>query len=269
MSALLPIDYERPPVVETVLGVQFAPLKSLTVAHLGLFWGEIRREYPQHEVQPPLPREIEEFPRKPGGTIGLELTSVHEARCWFVDTTLTQLIQVQRDRFVRNWRKRPAPDDVYPRYASLRPRFEEDWLRFLKFLEREDLGRPNVDQCEVTYVNLIEPPGSDWSSFGDLDGVFTLFRRPERTFLPKPEALIFNALYPLPDRAGRLHVSGQPAIRRTDGAEVLQVKLTARGTPRSSQLEDIREWFDLGHAWVVHGFTDLATPTMRTAWGQR
>jgi hypothetical protein len=34
-------DYERPPVVETVLGVQFDPLPDLCNAHLGAFWGTL------------------------------------------------------------------------------------------------------------------------------------------------------------------------------------------------------------------------------------
>ena len=262
------VDYERPPVVETVLGVQFAPLRSLSVIHLGLYWAEIRGKYPHQEIQPPLPHEVEEFPRKLGVRVGIELMAEPEARPWFIDATSTELLQVQKDRFIRNWRQREIPKDVYPRYEVLLPKFEEDWGAFVAFLEREDLGRPHVDQCEVTYVNLIEP-GPAWSSFGDLSEAFTIFRTPEHRFLPEPEAVLLNTHYAMPDRAGRLHVSVQPAIRRADGAEVLQLKLTARGAPRSSETSDLREWFNLGHQWVVHGFDDVVTPKMRVFWGKR
>jgi hypothetical protein len=32
------VDYENPPVVKTVLGVQFEPLATFSNAHLGAFW---------------------------------------------------------------------------------------------------------------------------------------------------------------------------------------------------------------------------------------
>jgi len=263
------VDFERPPVIETILSVQFAPLPNLTLPYLGLYWGQVRERYPSQEVKPPLPAVIEDFTKAPSvPRLGIQLSSEPDARCWFIDATSTQLIQIQRDRFIRNWRKREPPHDAYPRYEDLRPRFERDWASFLEFLSREDLGRPEVNQCEVTYINHIEL-GQGWQSVGDPHEVLTVLQRQPGTFLPAPEGVVVNVRYLMPEHRGRLHVASQPAIRRQDGKPVMQLTLTARGRPASTKLEDIVAWFDEGHDWIVNGFVDITTPVMHQIWGRR
>ncbi len=265
-----PVEFERPPVAETILGVQFAPLEGFTLPYVALLWSRFRDRYPNHEVKPPLSPVVEELSGPPRPTtIGIELTSDPSARFWFIDVTSTQLIQVQRDRFIRNWRKGPPPHDVYPRYDDLRPRFEQDWQTFLHFLTQEQLAIPAVNQCEVTYVNHVEL-GAGWNSLGEAHKVLTLLRQPPSGgLLPNPEALVVHARYVMPERRGRLYVECQPAIRRHDGKQVMQLTLTARGRPASSDLRSIVEWFDLGHDWIVHGFVDITTPVMHELWGRR
>ena len=100
-------DFDEPPVIETVLGVEFAPLEKWSIPHFGLFWARIKDDYPHHQALPPISSRIEKFgaetkqPQPPK----LELVSEISVRCWFVNTPKTRLIQVQNDRFVHNWRK--------------------------------------------------------------------------------------------------------------------------------------------------------------------
>lgn len=265
------VDFARPPVAETILSVQFVELRELSIAHFGLFWADVRSRYPRHEVKPPLTPIVEDFSGLPGpeSGFGIQFGNEPDARCWFIDETSTQLIQVQRDRFIRNWRKQHLDDEEYPRYDALRPRFADDWARFVAFLEREGLGRPDVNQCEVTYINHIER-GLGWDSLGEAHKVFSILRthREPREILPDPEAIVFNARYVMPRHRGRLHVAAQPAVRRIDGKQILQLTLTARGKPDSSSPEDILAWFDEGHDWIVHGFVDVTTPAMHEIWGR-
>jgi uncharacterized protein (TIGR04255 family) len=256
------VHFRRPPVIETVLGVQFLPLRTLTMPYLGQYWAEVRSEYPQAQVKPPLPQVIEEFPPAPV-MANIEVSSEPEGRFWYISESNTELIQLQRDRFIRNWR-RAETDADYPRYETLRPRFEGDWLRFLSFLEREGLGRPEVNQCEVTYINHIDL-GLGWETFKDLSGVLKILA-PSRPgdFLPVPEMVLANARYLMPDGKGRLHVAAQPAIPRRGGKPVVQLTLTARGAPRSSETGDILAWLDLGHTWIVEGFADITNEELQT-----
>jgi len=262
-------DFTDPPVIETVLGVQFAPLESFSIPHFGLYWAKIRTSYPKCEIQPPLDPVFEEFgiQSRKDLSIGIEIASAPSLRCWYINETSTQLIQVQRDRFIQNWRKVKG-DEVYPRYETLRPSFEREWQRFCEFLEHERLGIPKVNQCEVTYVNHIEP-GREWHSYGEIDKVIAYWSGSSLgDFLPEPEMVSLNVTYLMPDKGGRLRVIAQPAIRPRDAKEVLQLNLTARGRPKSSSLDDILDWFDLGREWIVRGFTDFTSREMHRVWGR-
>lgn len=261
--------FKRPPVIETLLGVQFGPLRSFSVPHFGLFWSQIRADYPNQEMKPPLGPEVEDFGMSvaPGGA-KVMLSTEPEARCWFIDPSQTQLIQLQRDRFIRNWRK-VTGQETYPEYAVLKPRFAADWTRFLHFLASAGIEQPEVNQCEATYVNHI-PIGigaeTGVESFGEIHKILSVIAAPRTGFLPESEVTMLNSRYLMPDKKGRLHVTVQPAVRKDDRRVVLQLTLTARGRPDSGSTEDVLRWFDLGHEWIVRGFADLTTTDMHTRW---
>lgn len=262
-------EYEQPPVIETLLSVQFGPLAQFSILHFGLYWAKIRADYPHYEVQPPLGPSVEQFGEEIWKQPGIKFEIVHgpEVRCWFIDKSGTRLIQVQRDRFIHNWR-RVKDEDVYPRYANIKPKFIEEWQGFCRFVDEAELGKPEVNQCEVTYVNHIEL-GRGWKSYGELNRVIACWSGVySGNFLSAPESVLVNASFVIPEQKGRLHIAMQRAIRTRDAKEVLQLSLTARGKPASSRLEDILEWFDLGHEWIVRGFTDFTTREMHKLLGR-
>ena len=77
-------------------------------------------------------------------------------RSWFVSESNDHLVQIQADRLVFNWR---GGGGQYPRYDTLRPRFDALFGAWSEFLEHEGLGRPVPEQIEVAYVNTIESSG--------------------------------------------------------------------------------------------------------------
>jgi len=262
-------EYTSPPVIETVLGVQFNPLSDFQIPHFGLYWSRIREQYPSFEIQPPLGSVFEQFGQKEAQKDVLVRIEKGPPgfRCWFKDQQQTHLIQVQRDRFIVNWRK-VTGDEVYPRYGQFRPRFQTQWDRFCEFLETERIAAPQVNQCEITYVNHLEGE-KEFKSFGDAERIYTLWSAlPTEGFLPSPEAVRFNIRFLLPEQKGRMHVFSEPKLRTRDGKEVLQLTLTCRGTPLSPTSEGILDWFDLGHEWIVRGFTQLTTNEMHQLWGR-
>jgi uncharacterized protein (TIGR04255 family) len=260
-------DFAKPPVVETVLDVCFAPLAAWGIPHFGLFWQSIREEYPTFKDQPPIIFQREGFGEKALQplTIAFEVMNLPEARCWFEDISGARLIQVQHDRFIHNWRRTDEHKE-YPRYKQvIRPAFEKEWKRFCGFLEREQIMLPDVQQCEVQYINHIELSG--WSSFADLiDALGEWPGTRGKEFLPIPENMSFSTSYLMPGNAGRLRIIMQPAIRSADGKPVVQLNLIARGRPSSSSTEDILNWFDVGREWIVRGFTDFTSQRMHQTW---
>lgn len=118
----------------------------------------------------------------------------------------------------------------------------------------------------MTYVNHLEV-GKGWSSAADIGNVFPAWvGRTSGSFLPSPEGVAFEARYLIPDRAGRLRISVRPAIRNSDGVEIIQMNVSARGGPRGSDDGSLIDWIDKGREWVVRGFADFTSVAMHGIW---
>ena len=259
-------DFDNPPVTETVLGVQFTPLSKFEVPHYGRYWTKIKEEYDRFEVQPAIAGTVDErgLDAKPG-QIFINFPGGPTLRCWFMDKSQTNLIQVQRDRFILNWRK-VRGDERYPHYENIRPKFAQEWDRFCAVLTEEGIETPKVNQCEVTYVNHIEfdselTGGSELKRF-----IASWSGATSGDFLPKVDKVGLNTSYVMDGNNGRLRISMQPVLRLLDGMEVLQLDVSATGRPASSKTLDLLEWMDKGREWVVKGFADFTTKEMHGKW---
>jgi uncharacterized protein (TIGR04255 family) len=263
-------EFERPPVSEFAMGVQFDPLPNFHAAHLGLFWSRIRAEYPLTEDQTPVAPSVEPAELKPSPvTVQAVAYAVPPLpRCWFLNKDKTELIQVQHNGFWRNWRQIEGKER-YPHFSRLAADFHRAWGGFLAFAGEQELGPVKVNQCEISYVNRIER-GVGWNELGVLDRVFTILRPSvPGSFLPPPEILTWQARYKLPEGRGRLHVEMTPAFGGPDLKLILSLNLTARGAPAGGSPEQIAAWFDLAHEWAVRGFVELTGSAAHELWGMK
>ena len=240
------------------------------MAHAGLFWTQIRSDFPLTEAQISLPSQIERFdgdqlfPQAP--TVAFGSVDPDTARIWFLSEDQTRLIQVQPDRFIINWRKITG-EEVYPRYASaLRPRFEREFNDFQRFINTQGKEALNLQQCEVTYVNDI-PRGEGWNSLPEATSLFSpWWGKYTDGFLPAPEAVNVAGSFVMPNQQGRLHFATQNLRRTRDQREVVQLRLTARGKPSGSDTASVLAWMDIGREWIVRGFTDLTSSKGHALW---
>jgi len=254
-------DFTTPPAIETLLGLYYAPLKGWT-PKFGLLWQDIRKEYPNVEVQPSLGEQGLRLELK-SEKARLQLSGEVPVRWHYFHRSGKTLLQVQSDTFVQNWRKRNEADP-YLHYRDLRPSFSHMWERYCKFLRANDVQAPIVRECEVTYVNHIDR-GLAWKTLRDLKDVIACWSGlTSGSFLPTPEVVSMNVVYQIKEKPGRLQVMLQPGIR--EGQETLQLTLTARCRPDSSNTPDLLKALDVGREWVVRGFTDFTTPKMHAIW---
>lgn len=264
-------DFTRPPVEEVAMSVQFTPLAALTTAHVARYWESVRDRFPRWNEARPIDAVVELFGAPRMGVPRFSLTvegGVIPHRALFEDERGTELVQVQRDRFVRNWRRRGNPIE-YPRYDILRERFKADLEGFIRYADESGLGNLVPNQCEITYVNHI-PAGEGWQRHGEVHRVF----RPVAESAPQPENIDMTLRYVFPwpgekDPAGRLHVQVTPVHRVADGTPMLAANLTARGRPRGPGVNGVLQWLDVGHAFLVNTFASLTTPDMHKLWGRR
>jgi uncharacterized protein (TIGR04255 family) len=273
------VTYEQPPLIEVVIGVQFERLATLDAAHLGLLWGRFRDRFPKSEQKPPLDSAIERLGMR--GQVGqarLELLTDVRPRLWFMNESEDELVQVQDDRFIRNWRRTPAEDRTYPRFDdTLLPRFKEDFSAFQAFLEAERVGPIEANQCEVTYVNHIAV-NENWSSHSDLAKVFRGWSTEYGEQIEWPiETVQVKVAHVLRDDknefVGRLHVAIEPTFTLGQGSPsspvpAFRLTLTARGRPIGPGDAGITAFLDLGHRAVVTSFDKMVTHGMQRIWGR-
>jgi uncharacterized protein (TIGR04255 family) len=259
-------DFENPPVVETVLSVQFEGIAKLRTARLGVLWDRFRARFPRTEERPPLDPVFERFNETPRVRLGLQVQSMESfpiPRLWFLTEQENEMIQVQPDRFIKNWRKK-GPGEQYPRYETVRASFERDFTLFEQFLADNQLDSARINQCEVTYVNHIVA-GEGWQSFEEFDRVFTSWQPVPDAMPGRPEDIRFHCRFVIPGESGqpvgRLHVDVQPAFRKHDDMPMYVLHLTARG-----QVGESFDFFDLGRLWIVRSFAALTTPQMHRIW---
>jgi uncharacterized protein (TIGR04255 family) len=212
---------------------------------------------------------VERFPEQRQPLVGIQFEALGAPptpRFWFTDDRGAELIQVQKDRFIKNWRK-SVEGDSYPRYERVREGFDKDFSEFTQFVSRNQLGTIRVNQCEVTYINHIVA-GQGWTNHSDIDEVFTIWRQPQANFPGPAQDLTFRARFPILDASGgfvgRLHATLQSVWRTSDGAPMFVLDLTARG-----QVGVGTDFFDLGREWIVRSFAKLTTSTMHEIWGRR
>ena len=262
-------DFDNPPVVETVLSLQFDKLTAMQTVHLGLLWRQLKDRFPKTEERPALPQVFERFPEPlgRGANLQFEATEIPEMpRLWLLNSEGTEMIQVQRDRFIKNWRK-AGDKDQYPRYEPvIKPAFKRDFQDFQIFLAEENLGTVNVNQCEVTYVNHIMS-GHGWKTFDELHQIFK-FWQPTAMPIPGPaDDCRIHTRFTITDNQrpiGRLHVDIQPAFRAADNHPMYVMNLTARGMCGTDF-----EFFDIGREWIVRSFEQLTTDQLHEIWRKK
>lgn len=261
-------SYRRPPVVETVLGVQFQAIPGLTNAHLGAFWGQLEGKWPTVADAPTLDPVYERFDAAAawrGIRAKLTLTSDPAARLQIRNDAGDAMIQVQNGRLHFNWLGHGG--SAYPRYTQVRPRFDAVMKQFVDFLRGHALGELLPSQWEVTYVNHI-PKGTVWSSTADWPGLF-----PGLPGIWSPPSAVrletFNGAwrYEIEPQRGRLHIEiGCVRAGSPQGLETLRLTLTARG-PACNQ-DEVAAGLYLGREVIVRTFTEITSPKAHEYWGR-
>lgn len=271
-SSKLP-SFRKPPVVETVLGVQFEPISGFTNAHLGAFWKHLQAEpllaeqrWDQVNDAPLIESAFERFEEERSWSrpqVTLRLSLVPSSRLQIRNATGDAMIQVQNGRLHYNWIGRGGQH--YRRYKFVRPAFDHVYGSFEQFLSRENMDSISPNQWEVTYVNHISK-GTVWNDPSDwaklFEGLIGTAKRPDEVRL---ESLGGAWHFEIPEQRGRLHVDLKHAkLTDKDANEVLRLTLTARGPiDESTQLSD---GLDLGRRVIVMTFRDITSKEAHAFW---
>lgn len=140
------IAFKNPPINEVIVASYFdPPLADFRSEHIGLFWEKIKDDFPT--VRQQLPVNVR------GDFISNETFPM--PRYWFIASDEISLIQIQKNAFMFNWRRRNGNE--YPRYSNIKPAFDKYYSLFNEFIRMEvGIAEPTINLCELTYINTIE-----------------------------------------------------------------------------------------------------------------
>jgi uncharacterized protein (TIGR04255 family) len=268
-------DYDRPPLVETVVGVQFDEIRSLSTAHLAAFWATLDQQaWPTATDAAPLTPQSERFDELSGWAELVEVRVAQQypgCRVQIKHRNGDRMIQLQKGRFHLNWLGQAGA--TYPRYEHVRKEFSDHWAMFLHFVSTKDPHAVRPNQWEVTYVNQI-PRGTVWTTPRDF-----VFFRPlgEIPCLPleiQSESFGGEWHFVIGPQRGRLHVAWQHGRKENEGPqdpsqEFILLTFTARG-PVASQDDPtaaLLEGLDLGRESIVRSFQQLMSDSANQHWG--
>jgi len=262
-------SFEAPPVVETAISVTFKPIKGFGNAHLGLFWQQVRGDFPERTDAEPIESQEERFDsdgrRGPAAPrLQLRLSrAMGASRLQMASEDGHRMVQVQNGRLVYNWR-RLTEEETYPRWSSVRPAFHDALSSFERFLEAEQLGPPAPMQWEVTYYNYLLR-GREWKTAADWPRVVPgIVGGATQVEMGALESFSANWHYVLPEKAGRLHVDLFHGYTGPDenAREALILQLTARGPVAP----DLDAGLELAHAAVVRTFAEITSEEAHELW---
>jgi uncharacterized protein (TIGR04255 family) len=267
-------DYENPPVVETVLGVQFDRLPGFKNAHLGAFWKTLdAKKWPSLVDAAPLQPQFERFSEAARwGAAGLQIRVTQDptSRLQIKSDAGDRMIQIQNGRLHFNWLGQDGGD--YPRYHKVREGFVWALRKFMGLLVQDEIGDFRPNQWEVTYVNHI-PKGTVWSTPRDWGFFRPLGSIPTIEDLVQGESFTGEWHFVIPDQRGRLHMQWQHCLKteheQETEEEFIRLTLTARGPlgPDGDNLQLTLDGLDLGRTTIVRVFRQSMGDDANEFWG--
>ena len=267
--------FDSPPVVETVLSVQFPPLSNFTNAHAGWFWKNyLDSDWDSIKQAPRIEDQFEQFgdERKWRPTSGFKLfTDTVPERHQIVRSDKARMIQIQDSRFIYNWKKFSGG---YPSYEILLPEFKDLFERYRQFVRDSQNPELEVNQWEVTYVNHFLR-GELWNTPEDWQNIFPWFATPAIGELSPSLAALrqkadgFQGDWHLTigENLGRLHVSIKHVrLVSENSPEAIALQLTARGPVLPEEGKDLYRGFDIGHCSIVESFRAMTSESAHSVW---
>ena len=252
-SYLMRLKFRKPPVDELVIGSYFPPIEQLQAQHIGLFWAGIIDELPTCVQQPPLveilQNESEIFPLP---------------RFWFISADDAILIQVQRNAFIANWRRR-GENATYPHFETISEFFGAQFNNFRTFAkERLGFEMQQVASLELAYINFLRAPEiKSVADFATLIPGINQLRIPEDL----GEINGYSSTYNVNVSADMaLRVSLSRAKRLPENAEGLRLEIRAKGIPEPPDWTAVSPWFDKAHDYISDLFLTVTSPEAQRSW---
>lgn len=249
--------FSKPPVVEVAIGVEFLPIPALTViplVELRPIWNDI---YPNIEEQPAIRSSQPDGLSLPGFSFEVG-TGVPPIRIWLLNENRSELLQIQNDRMVLNWRANFGSS--YPHYHELEPRFLSNWRRFQTAISDRALGELRPITAEVTYINRFSLDQGE--TLFDALSIFdtaSSFKNAEPSVQLSVDIITSDGA----TQFGEQKIS---ASRSPENAEQVQLVSVTRVGFFLDEEDPIEKALRRAHAYAVTSFANVTSAKMHQRW---
>jgi len=232
-------------------------LAKLRAEHIGLFWSNIQDNFPHSKNAPPIgtvdimgPDDIFPLPR-----------------FWFSAEDDSTLIQIQKNAFLVNWRKR---EGSYPHYENVKKEFDKNFDEFVKFL-KTSVGIEDVyiDRCELSYINNIGE--SDfYRGLEDVKKIIPSISFPD-TGLKSLQGVNVKISHEVTENT-QLTITIQNRIAidaKKQQKEILYYELRTSGKLAEPSKKEADRWFEKSHDIIGNCFVSMVSQEVQETWGPK
>jgi uncharacterized protein (TIGR04255 family) len=243
------LKFRNPPLDEVVIASYFPPIQPLQSQHIGRFWGSHLDEFPTCTQHAPLQ----------GFTI-FEDEPAPMPRFWLTSADDYTVIQIQKNCFIANWRRRHA-EQKYPHYESVKKLFDLNLSRFTSYLSRAlDYRIERVESLELAYINFLRPMGEDLNALSEIvNGA-----GPVPTSSTVSGFTLRQRMDLSPDLTIRLTID--EATKGPDKESGWRFELRAVGIPNPADWTAVSEWLDRAHDRIGDLFLSLVSEPAKQKW---
>lgn len=251
-KAKKPYKLHAAPVEELVLACYFPHVMEFRAEHVGLFWAKQKSQFPKSQQVSPL----FDFGEVQTGSEVFPMP-----RFWFTSADDTRLIQIQRNAFLLNWRRRPNQD--YPHFDAMLEQFTALFELFRAFITNEcgqEIER--IERLEINYINII-PPNELWKTSIDIAAVFPKLSIPQIPAIKNVTVGASMAFRYQLSPADVLSVTITNGKRPPNSEDVFILDVKVQGTPSDKLLQSMSDWFANAHETTRTAFLAFTNPEMR------
>lgn len=244
-----------PPVTEVAVAVefeQFVGLGTIGLARLAEMW---QADYPV----------VKEVAGAPPGSLSPEMPRIQfgagtlAPRLWLLTDVGNDLVQIQNDRLIVNWR-RLNPADEYPGHAVVLGRFIRLWNEFREAFGVRDEIKPRL--IEWTYINQLDSEILARKGLTFVDDALEGLPGTARHFA-------FHIARELQRDSvieGYLTIEGGPAMLPTTEERFFSLNITTKLDASQVDLGSIPDVLARAHELSLAAFTSVISPSVQGEW---
>lgn len=249
------LRYRKPPLNEIVFQVLFPEIEGFGPVHIGLFWSEIRDTFPTIQAVPRIG-----LPE----TFNLRSGVLPDNRVWLVHKDNSQVIQIQDDRFLFNWRE-TGESDSYPGFDVLYPMFKDLFAKFIKFLDVENLRPEKLTGYELSYTNHIYE--GVWSEWNDTSKVFPALNwvgNPKK--MPPLKGFRHLMRCELPNSSGELAITIDSRTHKQSDKPLINFEIKVTDIGKDLEIDSLDNVFLPAHDRLVETLTSMTSRAVQKSW---